>query len=69
MNYPEVDETELTDLNDLMFAGSSSEEEVESNFKLEIDGDSARNIMVYEIVANTELEFDKKVRETMRRIF
>ena len=69
LNYPEVDQTELTDLNDLMFAGSSSEEEVDSNFRLEIDGDSARNIMVYEIIANSELDFDKKVRETMRRIF
>ena len=69
LNYPEVDERGLTDLNDLMFAGSSSEEEVESNFRLEIDGDSARNIMVYEIVANSEIDFDKLIRQTMRKIF
>ena len=52
-----------------MFAASSSDEDAQSDQKLELASDSGRNVIMFEIVTDSEVDFDKRIRETMRNIF
>ena len=52
-----------------MFAGSSSDEEAQSTQKLELESDSGKNVIMFEIAIGPEIDFDSRIRETMRNIF